>query len=379
MARRKIHRNESERRFDKRALKGLLIGFNLGVGVTLFAQAFGNAVAAMQQDTVPQIIIDHDSHSQDTVAEDDLEGIRMQAEEENEKASEELLNQLDESGDIPGEASGEPLDILKAYLENGESTSVALRKALSDELVVASGGRYYFLPIDTELKKNSYNSENLVIDDKGELSYQEDGQTVSKKGIDVSRYQGDIDWERVRADGVEFAFIRAGIRGYGTGKLVPEEGFADNLVEAVNAGVDVGAYFFSQAVNEAEAVEEADLVINALSGNGIPYPVVYDLEKVKSPDGRMNGMSKEEMTKVCIAFCERIKEAGYTPMIYGNLETFCLMLDMKQLEDYPKWFAFYQEEFYFPYDYQIWQYSDKGRVDGITGDVDMNILLTGGR
>lgn len=378
MRKKKLHRNETERRFDKRSFIVLLIGFNLGVSVVLLAQGCGKVIAAMQQETVPQIVIDHREEDQTEVAEDDLEGIRTQAEEENEKASKQLMEQLEGEGvneNIPGAVSGEPLDILKAYLENGESTSAALRKALSDEIVVASGGRYYFLPIEEELKKNSYKSENLVIDDNGVLSYQEDGETISKKGIDVSRYQGEIDWERVRADGVEFAFIRAGIRGYGTGKLVPEEGFAENLVEAVDAGVDVGVYFFSQAVTEEEAVEEADLVIDSLSGNGIPYPVVYDLEKVKSADGRMNKMTKEEMTKVCIAFCERIREAGYTPMIYGNLETFCLMLDMKQLEEYPKWFAFYQSEFYFPYDYQIWQYSDKGRVDGIEGDVDMNILI----
>ena len=156
MKKKKLHRNETERRFDKRSFIVLLIGFNLGVSVVLLAQGCGKVIAAMQQETVPQIVIDHREEDQTEVAEDDLEGIRTQAEEENEKASKQLMEQLEGEGvneNIPGAVSGEPLDILKAYLENGESTSAALRKALSDEIVVASGGRYYFLPIEEELKK----------------------------------------------------------------------------------------------------------------------------------------------------------------------------------------------------------------------------------
>lgn len=379
MEEKEIHRKSHSRRFKRKILFIFFAGMVFGIVVTFGAFRFYRTISAMQKEILPQIVVEktEESIGETSIAEDDLEGIRMQAEEENARAAEEFAETEEEGSDIsaPEELSGSPMDILKSCLQNGDSTSVALRKAISDEIVVASGGRYYFLPIDETLKKHNYSNDNLVLDEGGVLSYQKDGQTVSKKGIDVSRYQGEIDWERVRADGVEFAFIRAGIRGYGTGKLVPEEGFAENLVKAVEAGVDVGAYFFSQAVTEEEAVEEADLVIEALSGNGLPYPVVYDLERVKSADGRMNGMSKEEMTAVCLAFCNRIKDAGYTPMIYGNLETFCLMLDMTKLEEYPKWLAYYQDEFYFPYDFQIWQYSEKGRVDGIKGDVDMNLLL----
>lgn len=367
MAGQEIHRGGRDRRFKKKILIIFFAGLFLGAAGTLAAGAFCRTITAVQDEITPQIVVEDETEEVKEpaeIAEDDLEEIRRLAEEENQES------------ETAEELTGDPLDILKGCLENGDATSVALRKAIKDEIVVASGGRYYFLPIDESLKKHDYAAENLVMEEDGTVSYHKDGQQVSKKGIDVSRYQGEIDWERVRADGVEFAFIRAGIRGYGTGKLVPEEGFAGNLAAAVNAGVEVGAYFFSQAVTEEEAVEEADLVIDALSGNGLSYPVVYDLEKVKSADGRMNGMSREEMTKVCLAFLNRISEAGYTPMIYGNLETFCLMLDMKQLEAYPKWLAYYnKEEIYFPYEFEIWQYSEKGRVDGINGDVDLNIQM----
>ena len=127
--------------------------------------------------------------------------------------------------------------------------------------------------------------------------------------------------------------------------------------------------------NKEEAVEEAEFVLENLKGYDISYPIVLDVEEVTTKNPRTKDMEKQDWTDVCIAFCERIKEAGYTPMIYGNLKTFLLMLDMEQLEAYEKWFAYYQTPLYFPYEFSIWQYTSTGKVAGIGTDVDLNISM----
>ena len=140
--------------------------------------------------------------------------------------------------------------------------------------------------------------------------------------------------------------------------------------------MDVGVYFFTQAVSDAEALEEAQFVIENLAPYAVNFPVVLDVEAVGGKEGRTNNLTVAERTQYAVTFCEAIKEAGYTPMIYGNLKTFMLMLDMERLEDYEKWFAGYDPtKIYFPYDFSIWQYTDTGRVDGINGDVDLNITF----
>ena len=122
-------------------------------------------------------------------------------------------------------------------------------------------------------------------------------------------------------------------------------------------------------------MEEAEFVLDLIEPYEITYPVVIDLEEVTSDDARTADLTKEQYTQNCISFCETIKAAGYTPMIYGNLKTFMIMLDMEQLEDYEKWFAYYNAPVYFPYDFSIWQYSSKGSVRGIDEDVDLNICM----
>lgn len=265
---------------------------------------------------------------------------------------------------------------LQISLENGSTIVEALRGCFTDRLVLASSGKYYFLPIRTDLAHNRYVEENLNILENGELQYLEKEEVVSHKGIDVSKFQGKIDWGKVAADGVEFAIIRAGYRGYGeNGTLAEDDTFDANMKGAADAGIKTGVYFYSQALNEEELMEEAQLVLRKIAPYEISGPVVFDVEKA-SGNGRMNGLSVEERTRLTKLFCETIEEAGYKPMIYHNMEMALLMLDLKQLEEYDKWFAYYKPELYYPYEYSMWQYTDKGRVAGIEGDVDLNISFT---
>ncbi|MCM1091242.1 MAG: glycoside hydrolase family 25 protein [Butyrivibrio sp.] len=200
-------------------------------------------------------------------------------------------------------------------------------------------------------------------------------QVISHKGIDVSRFQGNINWSAVAQDGVEFAFIRVANRGYGTGSLVMDERFKSNIEGAMAAGIHVGVYMFSQAITEAEVIEEANLVLDRLAPYDVKCPIVIDVEKVSDSSARMNQLSVEERTQLTLLFCQTIEAAGYKPMIYHNLEMGALMLDVAALEEYDKWFAYYNDDMYYPYDYKIWQYSDKGRVNGIGTNVDMNICF----
>lgn len=265
------------------------------------------------------------------------------------------------------------LDRIKEFMSSGQGTTAMLRAFYPNEVVVADTGQYYFFPIQEDLAKNTYNPDSFIADGDGVIHYYEDGDRASRKGIDVSRYQDRIDWEKVAEDEVDYAFIRLGIRGYTEGEILEDETFQRNISGALKNDIDVGVYFFTQAMSEEEAEEEAEFVIESIAPYKVTYPVVIDVEAVTSTKARGNDLSSEERTKYCIAFCEKIKEAGYTPMIYGNLKTFMLLLDIEELEAYDKWFAYYDDMYYFPYDFKIWQYTNKGKVSGIKGDVDLNI------
>lgn len=275
------------------------------------------------------------------------------------------------------EAVSEILDGIKETLGKGDTSMVEmLRPYYKDELVVVSNGKFNFVPIQESLKKNSYVQENLQILENGEYQYVENGQVTSHKGIDVSKFQGEIDWQAVAADGVEFAFIRVGNRGYGAeGKMLEDDRFEENVEGALQAGIKVGVYFYTQALNEQELLEEANFVLEKLAPYKIECPVVYDVEKVSGANGRMNALSLEERTNLTLLFCQTIEAAGYKPMIYYNMEMATLMLDLETLENYDKWLAYYNPELYYPYDYKIWQYTHNGKVNGIEGDVDLNICF----
>ena len=248
-----------------------------------------------------------------------------------------------------------------------------LRQFFPENLIYYDEKTYVFAPVLDAVKKHNLKSENFRMNDAGEMEYMENGAVVSHKGIDVSKYQGEIDWNKVKADGVEYAFIRLGLRGYESGKIVLDEYYEKNMRGANEAGVKAGVYFFTQAVTVEEAKEEADFVIENLSDFDVPYPVVFDVEMIVGGKGRANELTQAERTDICIAFCEAIKEAGYMPMIYGNVKCFTKMLDMTRLEDYEKWYAFYDDYMYMPYEVSIWQYTENGYVDGIKEKVDMNI------
>lgn len=293
------------------------------------------------------------------------------AQQENTITNEKMTQMLEEKEIEVEEAIKEKI---KQLVTSKDGTPLKmLRQFFADNLIYHDGENYVFAPVLENVKKHSLKAENFKENEAGEMEYVEDGVVISHKGIDVSKYQGNIDWNKVKADGVEYAFVRLGLRGYGSGKILIDEYYDKNMRGAKAAGVKTGVYFFTQAITIDEAIEEANYVIENMKEYDVTYPVVFDVEMIVGDDGRANTLSQELRTDICIAFCDVIKAAGYTPMIYGNVRCFTQMLDMPRLEEYEKWYAFYDNYMYMPYDVSVWQYSEKGSVNGIKGNVDMNI------
>ena len=295
---------------------------------------------------------------------------------------------------------------LKIYID-GKEVSQKIQRLKRSDVIKAHGGTYGkeninptpgFLVENINIEKYEAGYHTITVklwntktnEEIGNISKKVLFHTDIKTGIDVSSYQGTIDWTKVKKEGIEFAMIRAGFRGWGTsddgvnGKLVQDTKFDENAKNAIKNGIPIGAYFFSQAINEQEAIEEAKFVVSIIKDYKITYPVVIDVEYSGAPNntGRADKVSKEMRTKICRAFADYIKKAGYTPMIYADKNFATNNLDMSKLSGYSFWLAHYtgatQDN---PLDkpsnysgkFKMWQYTSSGKVNGVNGNTDMNI------
>ena len=228
------------------------------------------------------------------------------------------------------------------------------------------GATYYF-------DKNGKKVTGSHVIEGVQYTFSSEGVRSGTIGIDVSKYQPTVDWKKVKNAGINFVMIRCGYRGYGSGVLVEDSMYKSHITGAKAAGLRVGVYFFSQAINEAEAVEEASMAVALAKKYGINMPIAIDSEYAAGGSGRADKLSKAERTAVTKAFCDTVKSAGYTPMVYASKSWFSDHLNMSQLSGYRIWVAHYAEKCGYKGTYHIWQNTDKGKVDGIPGYVDMNI------
>ena len=238
-------------------------------------------------------------------------------------------------------------------------------------------GKTYYYAQDTNKKVTGLRS----ID--GKLYYFDANGVKQDKvtfGIDVSKYQSGLDWNKIKKSGVSFVIIRIGYRGYGAaGNLVKDPMFEEHFTNARNAGLKVGVYFFTQAVNEAEAQEEADGCNWALNGRMLDYPIFYDTEASTAPGGtgRADGLGVEDRTKCAIAFCERVKELGYKPGVYASTTWYRKRVDYNTLRSrYTIWNAHYGVSSS-PIGCDLWQGTEKARINGYSGELDANISYIG--
>lgn len=223
---------------------------------------------------------------------------------------------------------------------------------------------------DPILAENPYGPEDFT-EENGHMA-ETSGESVL--GIDVSQWQGAIDWQQVADFGVKFALLRVGGRGTGEeGKLYIDDNAQKNYEGATKAGIAVGCYFFSQAISEEEALEEARYVLEQTRGWDIRMPIVFDWEYME--DSRATDVPATRIMACAKAFCDEIAAAGHTPMVYFNYRMLANGFDLEQMADYHFWLAMYDREMDFPYRVDMWQYTASGSVPGISGNVDMNLYF----
>ena len=222
------------------------------------------------------------------------------------------------------------------------------------------------------IAKNHYDADSFY-EENGMLRY---AKSAHLTGVDVSEHQEKIDWAAVRAAGVDFAILRIGYRGYTEGSIQEDAYFEQNLAGAIDAGLDVGVYFFSQAMDEQEAREEARFVLDKISGYQLAYTVFFDWEKIGA-DARSDAMDLTSLTTVTDTFCSEIEAAGYQAGLYFNQQLGYEELHLPSLQGYTFWLAEYNDTPSFTYDFDLWQYASDGSVDGIDGDVDLNLAFIG--
>lgn len=218
---------------------------------------------------------------------------------------------------------------------------------------------YILEPLREYLQKNTYNWADL---------------SKAIKGIDVSKWQGNIDWAQVAASDVEFVFVRVGYRGYADGTIMKDEFFDINMQGAINNGIPVGVYFASKARNVKEAQAEVEWLLEQIRPYKLSWPVVLDVE-IQDETDRVSNLDIATRTENVLTALNMIKEAGYAPMIYSNPRVMIARLDYTKFEEFPKWIAEYQNQPHYPYAMQIWQASESGQVSGIEGDIDINYSM----
>ncbi len=244
---------------------------------------------------------------------------------------------------------------------NSSSMWELLCKMLPEHVIFKdSKGRFTSERVNAELALNTYDWSSLA---------------GTRKGMDVSYYQGAIDWSKVKQSGIEYAIIRLGYRGYAQGVFSEDKKFEANITGALSNDIPAGVYFVTKAITVDEGIEEANYVLERIKPYNVTWPVVIDIEPASSINDRTNELTAPQRTDIILAFCDTIKEAGYTPMIYGGVGTFMNYLEFERLEGVEKWFAQYFNQPYLRYEFGIWQATDKGEVLGIRGNVDINYSL----
>lgn len=243
-------------------------------------------------------------------------------------------------------------------------------------LITNRDGAEEWVLISPYLTKNTYDFTKME-DKAGLKRYMENGRKTSYVGVDISKHTGNVSFSRIKAAGVDYVMIRLGSRGYSTGQITLDENFKENIEGAIEAQLDIGIYFYSQAITQEEAVQEANFVAQNLEPYRahVKYPVAFNMGFVSNDKSRIEGLSREDKTTVTTSFLEGIRAAGYVPMIYGDKEWLIKEIDMTKLQDYDVWLSQEEEIPDYPYRYAMWQYNTDGVVNGIDGGADLNICF----
>lgn len=243
-------------------------------------------------------------------------------------------------------------------------------------LIKSADGKEEWVLISPYLKKNVYDFTNLS-ESAGIRKYTENGKKISKIGINVSKHSGAVNFRSMKSAGIDYVMLRLGARGYGTGQISLDDNFVENIEAAIEAGLDIGIYFYSQAISQEEATQEANFVVQNLEPYKahINYPVAFDMENVPNDNARIDGLARDDKTTITATFLSGIQAAGYIPMLYGNKEWLIKNIDLTKVQDYDVWLAEDDAIPDYPYLYTMWQYTTTGVVNGVSGDASINICF----
>ena len=278
------------------------------------------------------------------------------------------------------QAKDEALDEIRENFRasiNEKGSLYAIREMFPDNLIVASGGEYRFYPIDESIEKNKFSSDDFKLNEKGRLEYcGTDEDAVSYNGVAISRYQKEVDFEKVKASDIDFVMLRAGLRGTAEGALLEDDYFEKNMEAALEAGLDVGVYFESAAIDVEEAKEEAEFVLGLISDYDVTYPIAILTQPAESDDSRTAKLNPDDYSNIIDAFCEHVESNGYKSIIYGNVLSFTELVDKRELMGRNIWISYTGEKQYYPYRFDMWEYTKLGSVDGIDSSASLIICVT---
>ena len=278
---------------------------------------------------------------------------------------------------LTGCVTREPAQVSDAFILATPTPEPTEDPHANDVLVPDGAGGFMWTRRADSLTPFAYGMNDFTVSDQ-RVVYSGEGALGFRLGIDVSDHQHEIDWQAVAASGVEFAIIRCGYRGYSAGALQGDGRFYENIEGALAAGLEVGVYFFSQAVTVEEAAEEARVVLDKLDGYNVTLPVFYDWEEITGDVARTDDMDGETLTACALEFCRVIEEGGYKSGVYTYMNLAYFTYDLNRFEGVTLWVADPGRRPEFYYDHDFWQYSFTGSINGIEGDVDLNVMYVRG-
>lgn len=241
-------------------------------------------------------------------------------------------------------------------------------------MVTYPDGTEQWVMINSNIPRNTYDYTGLVLQDPI-MRYYENGAKISYMGVDISDKQGTVDFEALKKSGVDFVMIEIASRGYATGQVTYDDQYYNNMQKATEAGLDIGVIFNSQAATEAEAEEEAQIMLDNIGDFNITYPIVFNMELVNNDTSRIQNFTKTQLTSITMSFCKKIAASGYTPMIKGNKFWLLRKIDLTLLSNYDIWLSMCEDIPDYPYQFAMWQYKTDGKINGIDGDANLDICF----
>lgn len=257
---------------------------------------------------------------------------------------------------------------------NGNKATDAETDHVNQTMIKKSDGTEEWVTISPYITKNKYDLKGFSYE-APIMKYYENGKNISCMGVDISKENGDVNFDKLKKAGVQFVMIKVGARGYGNGQIALDDHFAEYMKGATEAGLNIGVYFFSQAITKEEALEEANLVYENIKDYKITYPIAFDMEKITGDISRIDTLTKEEKSNIALVFLQALKDVGYKGIIYGNKEWLIQQINLSTVGSFDIWLSQVGNAPDYPYKFSMWQYTQSGKIDGITGDANLDICF----